>query len=241
MSSESRSLVTPRPSDLLLALDTSTSQAGVALYDGQVRAEMLWWAGRSHARQLMPAVQRALEQIGKGPAELAAVAAARGPGSFTGLRVGLAVARGLACALELPLYGIGSLDVTAAGLAASPWPVRAVLDAGRGRFATALFRRAGGGWTRLDTIVGVDLDGLVRLAEADSSPAGGAPGRCAVTGDLTDEARARLAQLGERVWIAPPAASVRRPAVLAELAWRAWRSGEHPPPQGGEPIYLTRA
>ena len=223
-------------SSLLLALDTSTSQAGIALYDGAVQAELVWTAGRNHARQLMPAVRQLLEQLGIGPGDLAAVGAARGPGSFTGLRVGLAVGRGLAFALGLPLYGVGSLQVQAAGLAASPGPVRAVLDAGRGRFATALFRRAGEEWARDGEVVGVDLDGLLRLVEAH----GLALERCAVTGDLTDEARRRLGELGDRAWVAPPSISVRRPAVLAELTWRAWQRGEPPGREDGEPIYLTR-
>ena len=216
---------------LLLALDTSTAQAGVALYDGAVQAELVWAAGRDHARQLMPAVRQVLGQLGKAPGDLAAVAAARGPGSFTGLRVGLAVARGLAFALGLPLYGVGSLEVQAAGLAVSPWPVRAVLDVGRGRFATGLFRRADEGWRRDGEVVGVDLDGLLRLVGE----------RCAVTGDLGMEARRRRAGLGDRAWAAPPAAAVRRRAVLAELAWRAWQRGEPPGGEDGEPIYLTRA
>ena len=232
-SSRSSSLI-PGPSGLLLALDTSTAQAGLALYDGRVLAEEVWWAGRNHARQLMPAVRCALERIGRAPNDLAVVAAARGPGSFTGLRVGLAAARGLAFALGLPLYGVGSLEVVAAGLAPSPWPVRAVLDAGRGRFATALYRLNGSSLAQVDGLVGVDLDGLLRLVLDRAE-------RCAVVGDLPDEARERLANLGDRVWIAPPAASVRRPGVLAELAWRYWAEGKPPDPQAGEPIYLSRA
>jgi tRNA threonylcarbamoyladenosine biosynthesis protein TsaB len=222
---------------LLLALDTSTAQAGFALYDGRVLTETTWIAGREHARQLMPAIHQALDRLGRGPGDLNVVAAARGPGSFTGLRVGLAVARGLAFALGLPLYGVGTLDVLAAGLAVSPWPVRAVLDAGRGRFATAEYRREGEAWVQSDDIVGVDLDGLVRLlAGAHGVPAK----RCAVIGDLTAEARGRLAELDRAVWVAPPAVSVRRPAVLAEMAWQTWTTGQPPGPRDGEPIYLTR-
>ncbi|HYU21406.1 MAG TPA: hypothetical protein VEQ11_22200, partial [Chloroflexota bacterium] len=97
--------------------------------------------------------------------------------------------------------------------------------------------RDGDVWQRSTDIVGVDVDGLVRLVSEDER----GQNACVVAGDLTDEARARLAALGERVWIAPPALSVRRPAVLAEIAWRAWRKGETPGPQAGEPIYLTRA
>src|SRR5262245_39093573 len=95
--------------DVLLALDTSTGQAGLAIDDGTVLAEQVWQAGRDHGRFLMPAVQETMARLGRRPADLTAVAAARGPGSFTGLRVGLAVARGLAVALEVPLYGIPSL------------------------------------------------------------------------------------------------------------------------------------
>jgi hypothetical protein len=131
--------------------------------------------------------------------------------------------------------------VLAAGLAASPWPVRAVLDAGRGRFATALYRREGSDWVQVDPIVGVDLDGLLRLVNgADGDTLVGRPERCAVVGDLTDQAREALDGL-PRVWVAPPAASVRRPAVLAELAWQAWRRGRRPGAEDGEPIYLARA
>src|SRR3954465_7408992 len=100
---------------MLLAVDTSTSQAGLALYDGRVRTELVWHAGRDHGRHLMPAVDQALDRVGLRPGDLTAVAAARGPGSFTGLRVGLAVAQGMAVALEIPAYGIGALEVLAAG------------------------------------------------------------------------------------------------------------------------------
>ena len=99
---------------MLLAVDTSTTQAGIALYDGRVLAEVSWLAGRDHGRQLLPVIRDMLIRLGRTPTDLTAVAAARGPGSFTGLRVGLSVGRGLAFALGLPLYGIGSLDVLAA-------------------------------------------------------------------------------------------------------------------------------
>ena len=233
----------PQSSRLLVALDTSTAQAGLALYDGRVLAETVWLAGRDHGRQLMPAVHQALERLGRAPSDLAAVAAANGPGSFTGVRVGLAIASGLAFALGLPLYGIGSLDVTAAAAPTGPWPLRAVLEAGRGRFATALYRREAGGWTRVGGIVGVDLDGLVRLIEEQHGigPLGSAgPEQCAIVGELDDVARSRLAALDAVAWAASPALAVRRPAILAEMAWNIWLSGRPPEPRDAEPIYLTR-
>ena len=167
-------------------------------------------------------------------ARVRAGAAARGPGSFTGLRVGLAVAQGLAVALGIPQYGLGSLEVLAAGLPSLDRPVRAVLAAGRGRYATALFRPDSALNERSQVqdgdVMGVTLDSLLRLVAE----------RCAIVGDLDAEGRSRLAALGEHVWVAPPALSVRRPAVLAELAWQQFCQGRPPGPEAGEPIYLSR-
>jgi tRNA threonylcarbamoyladenosine biosynthesis protein TsaB len=220
---------------VLLAIDTSTSQAGLALYDGRVRTELLWHAGRDHGRHLLPAIEEALRRIGCAPSDLTVIAAARGPGSFTGLRVGLAVAQGLALALKLPMYGIDSLTVLAYGLAGWDGPVQAVLEAGRGRFATARFEPDGDGFSQRGDVMGKDIDSLLRLV------ADGGTGRCAIVGDLDATIRSRLAELGEQVWVASPALSVRRPAVLAELAWRKLEQGQPPGPDDGEPIYLTRS
>jgi tRNA threonylcarbamoyladenosine biosynthesis protein TsaB len=216
---------------VLLAVDTSTTQAGIALYDGSVLAESVWQAGRDHGRHLMPAIQETMARLGRKPADLTAVAAARGPGSFTGLRVGLAVVRGLAVALAIPAYGIGSLEVLAAGVPPLGWPIRAVLAAGRGRFATALFEPTEQGYIQDGDVMGVTLETLLRLVAE----------RCAIVGDLDAEGRSRLAALGDQVWVAPPALSVRRPAVLAELVWQKLRQGVPPGPEDGEPIYLSRA
>ncbi len=215
---------------MLLAVDTSTSRAGIALYDGDVLHESVWHAGRDHGRLLMPAVEDAMRRLGRTPADLTAVAAARGPGSFTGLRVGLAVAQGLAVALQIPLYGVGSLDVLAGGLPPLDRPARTVLAAGRGRFATSRYQWEGERWVQTERVMGVSLDSLVRLVSE----------RCAIVGDLEAESRDRLAALGDLVWLAPPALSVRRPAVLAELAWLQLCQGCPPDPDAGEPIYLTR-
>lgn len=220
---------------MLLAVDTSTSQAGLALYDGRVRTELLWHAGRDHGRHLLPAIEEALRRIGSAPTDLTAVAAARGPGSFTGLRVGLAVAQGLTLSLQIPLYGIDSLTVLAHGLAGWNGTVRAVLEAGRGRFATARFEPDGDGYRQQGDVMGVDVDSLLRLV------VDGGTRRCAIVGDLDATLRGRLPDLGAPVWVASPALSVRRPAVLAELAWRKLERGQPPGPDDGEPIYLTRA
>jgi hypothetical protein len=83
--------------------------------------------------------------------------------------------------------------------------------------------------------MGADVDSLLRLVEHE----GARP--CALVGDLSAELRDRCAPLGRRVYLASPALSVRRPAVLAELAWRRLERGDPPGPDDGEPIYLVRS
>lgn len=215
---------------MLLAVDTSTTRAGIALYNGEVVAESVWLAGRDHGRHLMPLIQQTLERLGLKPSDLTAVAAARGPGSFTGLRVGLAVARGLQVGLDIPLYGVESLEVLANGLPPLDYPVWAVLAAGRGRYAVARFRSSASGYVQDSDLMGVTLETLLRLAVD----------RCGIVGDLDVPARKAVSGLGPHVWVAPPALAVRRPAVLAELVWQRIHLGEVPSADAGEPIYLVR-
>src|SRR5829696_3392014 len=117
--------------------------------------------------------------------------------------------------------------------ASAPWRSwrRECRRSGGGRFATARFRPAGHGYIQDGDVMGVTLESLLRLVAE----------RCAIVGDLDAEGRSRLAALGDQVWVAPPALSVRRPAVLAELAWQKLRQGVPPGPEDGEPIYLSRA
>ena len=215
---------------MLLAVDTSTTKAGIALFDGEVVAESVWLAGRDHGRHLMPVIEHTLARLGRQPSDLTAVAAARGPGSFTGLRVGLAVARGLQVGLGIPLYGVGSLDILANGLPPLDYPIWAVLAAGRGRYAVARFRSTSGQYEQDGEVMGITLESLLRLAVD----------RCGIVGDLDAGARNMLSALGVQVWVAPPALAVRRPAVLAQTAWQRLQRGEPPGPDAGEPIYLVR-
>ena len=121
---------------LLLALDTSTSNASVAVFDGhRVLSETTWLAGREHSTRLLVEAQIGLERVGKAPEHLTGLMVARGPGSFTGVRVALSVAKGMAAALRIPAWGVSSLDALALAARDSVLPVRVVLEAGRGLLA----------------------------------------------------------------------------------------------------------
>jgi tRNA threonylcarbamoyladenosine biosynthesis protein TsaB len=99
---------------VLLAFDTATPLVTVALHDGEdVVAELVAEHGMKHAEQLAPLIEQAMARVGIVRQDLTAIAAGVGPGPFTGLRVGLVTARTLAFVLEIPVYGVCSLDVLA--------------------------------------------------------------------------------------------------------------------------------
>lgn len=196
---------------LLLALDTSTSTASVAVFDGhQVLSETTWLAGREHSTRLLVEVGVALERIGRTAADLTGLVVARGPGSYTGVRVALSVAKGIAGALGLPAWGVDSLAVLA--LASQPrlLPVRVVIEAGRGRYATALFADGRG-------VDDAQLATLAQLTDLIRAPT-------LVVGELRAGDREQL-QANADVHLAPLSAGARRAGFLAELGWRLAESG----------------
>jgi tRNA threonylcarbamoyladenosine biosynthesis protein TsaB len=214
---------------MLLALDTSTRAVGVALYDGtQVLSESLWISQDHHTVDLAPAVAAALAKPGAQVADLQALAVAIGPGSFTGLRIGLALAKGMALAHHLPLIGIPTLDVLAQAQPVNDMPLAAVLRAGRNRLAVGWYHALHDTWKstgKIEVLTAADL------AQAIQRPT-------RVCGELMDEERRLLARKRKNVLLSSPAQSVRRPAFLAEIGWQRWQAGQVDDPAFLAPIYL---
>ena len=132
---------------MLLAIDTSTQWVGLALFDGaQAAGEMLWRTQHHHTVELAPTVQALLQRCGVTPKDLSALAVALGPGSFTSLRIGLALAKGMALALNLPVVGIPTLDIQAYAQPVLELPLISVLQSGRGRLAVGLYANVMGAW-----------------------------------------------------------------------------------------------
>ena len=216
---------------MILALDTSTDWCSLALYDpaGGVRAEQTWYAHRDQTAQLLPAVQHLLGQIKKTVDDVTSLAVALGPGSFTGLRVGLATAKGLAYARSLPLWGIPTLDILGyAHSAVTAAPVCAVLAAGRGRVAWALYRTQHGRWQRLSEYQNTTIGELCGQIEQPTLFVGEL---AAATGEIETK-------LGRLASIAPAATSLRRAGFLAELAWQRAQQEEPDNPATLQAIYL---
>jgi tRNA threonylcarbamoyladenosine biosynthesis protein TsaB len=213
---------------MLLALDTATRTASLALHDGlRVRYEATWEADRRHTVQLTPRLVSALEDLGLRPEDLGGVAVALGPGSFTGLRVGLAVAKGLALARGLPLVGVPTLDVVAAAQGRSRQPLVAVLQAGRGHVCAALYRWRKG-WQRRE---GPHLTTWEDLAATVEKPT-------LFCGEIDERGAEVLGGLKDLAALLPPACCLRRAGFLAELAWERIRQDHADDPATLAPIYL---
>lgn len=215
---------------MLLALDTATRQASVALYDERgVRAETAWFSTDNQTVELMPRVTEMLAQQGVDPSGLRGVAVAIGPGSFTGLRIGLSVAKGLAVGRGLPVLGVPTLDALAQSLIGQRMPLRAVLEIGRSRYAIADYRVGRDQWHR------VSKDRLVTLEQMTE----GIKERTLFVGELGPEAREAIQRiLGANVVLMSPAAQLRRAGYLAELAWQRLLRGERDDPVSLAPVYL---
>lgn len=128
---------------MILALSTSTPQFGAALMttQGTVLAEVASGAGHGNFRGLMPAVDFMIQACKIPVEEIEAVVVAKGPGSFTGLRVGLSAAKGMARGLGIPLVGVSSLAALAFRIPFSDHPVCAVLDSRKGELFYGIYNR----------------------------------------------------------------------------------------------------
>lgn len=130
----------------ILAVETSTLAGGVALVDGErLIGEYLLDVRVTHSERLLPAIDHLLSDAGWRPHDLAGLAVAVGPGSFTGLRIGLSTVKGLALALGVPVAAVPTLDALAARLPFAALPVCPVLAARKGEVYCSLYRweRAG--------------------------------------------------------------------------------------------------
>lgn len=214
----------------LLAIDTSTAFASVALHDGHtVIAEGTWHAHRRHDDHLFPQIERLIALADVALEDVTRIAVAIGPGSFTGLRVAIAAAQGIARASGALSVGVPTLDVAAHPFAASRIRVCALIPAGRGEHYAAMYRASRGTWQRRSEIVTCSVDDLARTIAMDTL----------FVGEIDDATAARLRGcLGPRATFPPASASVRRAGHLAEIGWTRLERGEGVAAESLEPLYI---
>ena len=239
---------------LLLALDTSTRQASVALCTEEtLLGEYAWQVGNNHSVELLERIQRLVTECGQNMQSLEAIVVATGPGSFNGLRVALATAKSLAFALALPLVGVSTLDVIAAQQQQWRGPICAVMEAGRGELYAACYLfdevvETGQLSYEMRRLSDYLLEDPARLKEhvmAHVNEWAGVPGERAVPpvlfcGEMSEASRASLsAQLPEGLFL-PALPSTRHAVTLATLAFSRFHRGIVDDPLLLEPLYLRR-
>jgi tRNA threonylcarbamoyl adenosine modification protein YeaZ len=215
---------------MYIAIDTSTETASLALArDDSILAELTWHCGQNHTVQLLPALSALLKQAGVSTGEATGIVVARGPGSYNGLRVGLSTAKGLAVSLGIPLAGISTLEAEAYQCRERDIPVCAVMNAGRGEIAAAIFESKGEGWTKT---VAEHITSLEVLCMRISSPT-------IFCGEYVPTIKTGLQnRLGEKALFISPGRRLRRAGYLAELGIRRLKSGDSDDPVTLQPLYL---
>lgn len=156
---------------LTLAFETSAKAGSVALLEGsKLLGESYQNTGLTHSQTIMAMAQDLITACGYTPQDIQAVAVAAGPGSFTGVRIGVAAAKGFAWGAELPCYGVSTLEAMALNLGAYEGLVVGVMDARRSQVYTATFRAENGILTRLTEDRAISLQQLGEELSAASGP-----------------------------------------------------------------------
>jgi tRNA threonylcarbamoyladenosine biosynthesis protein TsaB len=216
----------------ILAVDTATPWESIAiLEEDSIRAECLIKAGASHSACLLPAVEHMFHQCFLSPKDVDAYAVGIGPGSFTGLRIGVASVQGMAMAWGKPAVGIPTLDAMARAFSCTAMPVCPLIDARRGEVFAAVYR---------PDVYGALARSTPFLALAPQSlPSILADETVLFVGDGLVLYRQTIQQaLGERALFAPPETWYPRASVIGRMALDLLKSGKADPLAPLIPIYV---
>ena len=197
---------------ILLFLDTSGPSAGVALMeDGVVRYEAMTVNAFTHSQSILPMTEEAFRRTGLSLEEVDYLAVTEGPGSFTGVRIGVSTVKGLAHALNKPCVAVDALEAMAAGVRPFSGVICPIQDARAGQVYGAAFQG--------ETLARLLPDQPLKLEEF-LDQAGTLGERLLFLGDGMPVHRERIAaMIGERALFAPPHLAFLRPAAAAALAW----------------------
>lgn len=210
---------------MLLAIDTATRFLSVALHNGQrILAEKSQVSENQHTTQLIPLIDNLLTDIERTIQDVSAVAVSQGPGSFSGLRVGIGVAKGIASGRNIPLLGIPTLDIVAYSTPPLQATMTAVVQAGRGRIIAGMYRWQGSEW---------QPEGRPQITHWEHWLES-APPHSLINGEIHEMDKTRL----KNFQTLNPAWQVRRAGFLAEIGWKKLLEGVITNPAEVNPIYL---
>jgi tRNA threonylcarbamoyladenosine biosynthesis protein TsaB len=216
----------------ILAVETATQPGSVALHEGdQLLAEMRLPGERRTTQTLFPAIQSLLNNAGWQTGDVQLVAVSQGPGSFTGLRIGVTLAKTWAYARRCDVLGLPTLDLLAAQAETDRAVLWALLDAQRGQWFAARYRRQADGWQPNGNVELVDRgDWLSRLEEG-----------AAVTGEGLGVLEDVASALPPNCHVLPRAAWTPWAATLARLAWQRYSAGARSDLWGLRPYYCRKS
>jgi tRNA threonylcarbamoyladenosine biosynthesis protein TsaB len=213
----------------LLGVESATLSGGVALLDGdRLLGEITLNIAITHSERLMLAVDRLLADCGLAPADLDGLAVSVGPGSFTGLRVGIATVKALAMALDLPVAAVPTLDALASRLPFADAPVCPILDARKGEVYLSLYRWRDGGMAREWDYLALPPE--LAAARLDTP--------VILQGDGIEACRPWLDRLGAEARVASAAQRMPSAASVAVLGRAALSAGEGVGADSLAPLYL---
>jgi len=217
---------------MILAINTAAPQFSLALLslEGNVAAEHVMAEGKGHFVNLMPTLQFMLQSLDRRIQEVRCISVATGPGSFTGLRIGISLAKGLSHGLGAPVLGISSLEAMAVQVPCAELPVVPMLHSRKGEVFAAQF--AWEGKRHLERIVEDTWVGLEDIPRLFPGPA------IFVGNDYANQGTRLEPLLRDGAWIAPPHCWCPRASSVGSLALQRFLRGEKDDPHTLHPVYL---
>jgi len=217
----------------VLGIDTATRHASIGIcQDNEILAEKTEKQVASHAALILPLVESVLLEARLEVDQLDAIAVSAGPGSFTGLRIGLSVAKGLACATTARLVGVSTLEALARTVVDCSGPIWTLLDARKGELYAASFEASDGKLRRL-------MDDTVTLPEEIVALL---PRACTIVGDIEPRYGKLLREsVGTGLRFLPFDQFGPSGGVVATMGAVAVTEGRAVDPTGFEPVYIRRS
>ena len=217
---------------MYLVIDTATRDLGVAVMDKtEVAGQFHWRTRQNHTKELVPAIRHLLEKGGIDLKDLKGIVVSLGPGGFSGLRVGMTTAKGLAVGTGAPLVAVHTLDAAAYPMLGLGAPVCALMPAGRGEVAAAMYGTNG---SEMDKTVDEHLTTIETLGESIQE-------QTIFCGPITEEMVVELRErMGGRGLVPRGVGRASRVVAMGELGIRKIGRGEVDDPVTLQPLYIRR-
>ena len=219
----------------MLGIDSSTQVNTIALLqDGKLLCETVLNTNKNHSQRLMPMIDILLKEAGLTVEDLDGVAVSSGPGSFTGLRIGMTTAKALAWSLGKPIVGIPSLDGIAFNAQGVTGTICPILNARRNQVYTAIYKMDKGELERISDYMAIEPAELVMKLQNHT--------QITMLGDGIEEFISIFTEsLGDKLAIPSSANRLPRASHIAYLGWKRLLKGEEDDVINLTPLYIRKA